>query len=97
MSHHALLEYIQKAKEYGASDQEIAARLSGSGWYRVDIQDALELHRRISLPATLTSAPIASSEPSLTKRLAPRSYDPHVVMVAAVSFAIGFVGYLLVK
>jgi len=93
MSHHALLEYVRRAKGLGASDQEIAERLHGAGWYHVDVQDALELYGKIVEPVLATTASF-NSEPALTRRLAPRSYDPHIIAVAAVSFVVGFVGYL---
>ncbi len=98
MTYHALLEYIRKAKDCGASDADISEHLSKVGWYKVDIQDALDLYRRIVAPpeaATCTPEP-AAPKPSVAERIAPRSYDPHLIAIAAVSFVIGFIGYLLI-
>lgn len=96
MSHGALLEYIRKAKDRGVSDRDIADRLYRAGWYRVDIQDALELYRTISRPrdAGANGTPLAAPAPTLSERLVPHSYDPHLIAVAVVSFVIGFLGYL---
>ena len=96
MTYHALLEFIRKAKGCGASDTDIAERLHNAGWYRVDIQDAMELYRRITAPKeTATCEPNpATPRPSVAERIAPRSYDPHLIAVASVSFAIGFIAYL---
>ena len=96
MTYHALLEYIRKAKDVGASDVEISDRLAKAGWYRVDVQDALELYRRLT---TTTRAGDYSPQaeppkPSLAERIAPRHYDPHLIAIAAVSFAVGFVLYV---
>lgn len=99
MTYHALLEYIRKAKACDASDADIAERLNKAGWYKVDVQDALELYHRITEPqqaATCEPAPVAP-RPSVAERIAPRSYDPHLIAVAAISFAIGFIGYLLIS
>jgi hypothetical protein len=66
------------------------------GWYKVDIQDAMELYRKITAPkedATCEPTPVAP-RPSVAERIAPRSYDPHLIAVAAISFAIGFIAYL---
>lgn len=96
MTYHALLEFIRKAKECDANDADIAERLHKAGWYKVDIQDAMELYRKITAPketATCESAP-ATPRPSVAERIAPRSYDSHLIAVAAVSFAIGFIAYL---
>ena len=94
MSHNALLEYIRKAKDCGASDKEIADRLHAAGWYRVDIQDALELYRTITKPEPAQECEPAP-RPTLSERLVPHTYDSHIIAVAALSFAIGFIGYLL--
>jgi len=92
MSHHALLEYVHRAREIGASDQEITDRLHSAGWYRVDIQDALELHGKITQPlAVAVSAPIAAQ--NTVERLSPRTYDPHLIVVAVLSVVVGFIGY----
>jgi len=97
MTYSALLEYIRKAKDCGASDDEVAGRLQKAGWYRVDVQDALELYRRLTANTARedygpdTPAPA----PSLLERVAPRHYDPHLIAVAALSFAIGFLGYVV--
>lgn len=53
MSHRSLLEYIQRAKLAGASEEDISRRLHDAGWYSIDVHDALELH------AKLTSSPAA--------------------------------------
>ncbi len=83
MSHHALLEYIRKAKNCGASDVDVSERLHKAGWYGVDVKDALELYQKITTP-----------KPSLTERIVPRRYDPHLIAVAAVSFVFGFLLFL---
>jgi hypothetical protein len=85
MTHHALLEYIRTAKDRGATDQEVAERLGKAGWYRVDIDDAVHLH------AQLMAVPVAS----LPERAVTRSYDPYLVAVAGLSFAVGFVVYVV--
>jgi hypothetical protein len=97
MTYHALLEFIRKAKECGANDADIAQRLHGAGWYKVDVQDAMELYHRITRPkdtAACEPSPV-TPRPSVAERIAPRSYDPHLIAVAAVSFAVGFVLYVL--
>lgn len=94
MSYSALLDYIRKAKGRGMKDPDIAERLYGAGWYRVDIQDALELYRKIT-SATPSPEQVASlPKPNLAERIAPHSYDSHLVVIAAVSFAVGFIVYL---
>jgi hypothetical protein len=97
MSHHALLEYIRKAKTCGATHQEISERLHTAGWYRVDIQDGLELYERLTHP-TLTQAdcdPLPGAPgPSVIERIVPRIYDPAVVAVAVLSFAVCFIAYM---
>jgi len=96
MTYHALLEFIRKAKGCGASDTDIAERLHKAGWYKVDIQDAMELYRKITAPKeTIICEPTPlAPRPSVAERIAPRSYDSHLIAVAAVSFAIGFIAYL---
>ena len=97
MSHHALLEYIRTAKDCGADDTQIADRLHAAGWYRVDIQDALQLYHRLTNPSSDPSSQTpATPKPSIADRIAPHSYDPHLIAVAALSFAIGFIVYLVV-
>lgn len=86
MTHHALLEYIRKAKERGATDQDIADRLCKAGWYRVDIDDAVHLHAQLTAVAPVASSP---------EHAATRSYDPYLVAVAGLSFAVGFVLYVV--
>ncbi len=96
MTYHALLEFIRKAKGCGANDADISERLHKAGWYKVDIQDAMELYRRIATPketVTCESTPVAP-RPSMAERIAPRSYDSHLIAVAALSFAIGFIAFL---
>ena len=101
MSHHALLEYIRRARECGADDAQITGRLHSAGWYRVDIEDALELYHKLTdrpkspEPAVCQDAP-AAPKPNVAERLIPRTYDPHIISVAAASFAIGFVLYVLI-
>jgi hypothetical protein len=97
MTYHALLEYIRKCKDCGASDDEVAARLKQAGWYSVDVRDALDLYHRLT--ANTDGKDCEPNDkliprPSFWERIAPRHYDPHIVAVAAGSFAIGFVGYL---
>lgn len=96
MTYHALLEYIRKAKGSGANDADITERLHKAGWYKVDIQDAMELYRKITEPKeTAIREPVpVTPRPSIAERIAPRSYDSHLIAVAAMSFAIGFVVYL---
>jgi hypothetical protein len=95
MSHSALLEYIRKAKDCGASDVDISERLHKSGWYNVDVKDALELYKKISSvhSGMCESAP-KTPKPSLAERIVPHSYDPHLIAVAAVSFVLGFLLFL---
>lgn len=94
MSHNALLEYIRKAKERGANDADISKRLHSGGWYRVDIQDALEFYEKVAMPA-VPSATLASARPTVRKtQRAPRWYDPRFVAVASLSFGLGFLLYL---
>lgn len=96
MTYTALLEYIRKAKDCGASDAEVTDRLRKAGWYQVDVQDALELYRRLtSNTAREDCAPDRPPAPSLLERVAPRHYDPHLIAVAALSFAVGFLGYVV--
>ena len=98
MSHHALLEYIRKAKEYGATDVDVAEHLHKAGWYKVDIQDAMELYGKITGPEESVTAELAAvSRPSLAKRITPHSYNPHLIAVASLSFAIGFIAYLFLS
>jgi len=96
MTYHALLEYIHQAKDCGASDVEIADRLHGAGWYRVDIQDALDLYRKLT--ASTSNGDYTPQreppKPSLTERIAPRHYDVNLIAVAAISFAVGFIVYV---
>jgi hypothetical protein len=96
MTYHGLLEYIRKAKDYGASDEEVIKRLRSAGWYQVDVQDGLDLYRKLTSENGGGSAyrPMpAPPTPSLLERVVPRHYDPHLIAVAAMSFALGFVGY----
>ena len=96
MSYHALLEYVRTAKDYGASDVEITQRLQSAGWYKVDVEDALGLYRRLTANTTADAYVPAQDppKPSFAERIAPRHYDPHLIAVAVVSFAIGFVLYV---
>ncbi len=98
MTYHALLEYIREAKNCGSLDEEISKRLTDAGWYTVDVQDALHLYRKLTevKPSTEVCEPGRAPKPSLAERLMPRHYDPHLIAVASVAFAIGFVGYLLI-
>jgi uncharacterized protein Smg (DUF494 family) len=98
MTYHALLEYIRQAKDCGASDDEIMKRLTDAGWYTVDVQDVLQLYRKLTeqKPKTDACEPVRTPKPSLAERIAPRYYDSHLIAVASVAFAIGFVGYLLI-
>jgi hypothetical protein len=97
MTYHGLLEYIRKAKDYGAPDDEISRRLRAAGWYQVDVQDALELYRKLSgeYGAFAPHEPLPPPPPpSMIERIVPRHYDPHLIAVAVLSFALGFLGYL---
>ena len=96
MTYHALLEYIRKAKDCGASDEEVASRLRKAGWYQVDVQDALELYHRLTAnTAKEDCAPAANvPKPSLAERMVPRHYDPHLIAVASLSFSLGFLAYV---
>lgn len=92
MSHATLLEYIRAAKQAGASDGDITARLSSVGWYHVDIQDALHFYGKMTSAAPriqLSSAPVQA------RQIAPHTYDPRIVAVACVSFIVGLIGYLV--
>ncbi len=97
MPYHALIEYIRTAKDYGASDDEITTRLGKAGWYKIDIQDALELYRKLTANTVVGAyAPQAAPpKPSMMERVAPRHYDMHLVAIALFAFAIGFVVYLV--
>ncbi len=101
MSHHALLEYIRRAKDCGADDAQITSRLHSAGWYRVDIEDALGLYHRLTRGQEEKSAVCEVSpetpKPNIAERIIPRTYDPHIVAVAALSFALGFVLYVLIR
>ena len=91
MSHHALLEYIRTAKEHGANDADISQRLHTAGWYHVDVQDALQLYARLtSIPGQTVQAYQSAPVPRNTLR----HYDPRLIAVAVLSFAIGFIGYV---
>ena len=98
MTYHALLEYIRAAKGAGARDGEITQQLTEAGWYTVDVQDALHLYGKLASqkPATAILASTPALKPTLAKRFAPRQYDPHLVAVASIAFAVGFVGFLLI-
>lgn len=97
MSHHALLEYIRKAKICGATHQQISERLHAAGWYRVDIQDGLALYDQLTRPANAQTdcdpVPVAPA-PSVVERVIPRVYDPVIVAVAVVSFTLCFIAYM---
>lgn len=96
MTYHALLDYIRAAKDCGASDVEITDRLHRAGWYKIDVQDALELYRRLTAN-TAPGAYVPSGNPptpTLLERLAPRHYDPHIIALSVVSFTIGFLAYV---
>lgn len=98
MTYHSLLEYIRAAKVAGANDGEISQRLTEAGWYTVDVQDALHLYGKLTAPrpATAVFASVPAPKPTFAKRLVPRHYDPHLVAVASVAFAAGFIGLLLI-
>lgn len=96
MTYHGLLEYIRAAKALGASDRQITEKLRASGWYQVDIQDALDLFVRMT---SRDQGPVGAEpvvpQPSVLERLVPRSYDSHLIAIAALSFALGFLLYVL--
>lgn len=96
MTYSALLEYIRKAKDYGASDEEVVKRLRAAGWYQVDADDALRLYRKLTThnEAAVRAPSPTPPSPSALERVIPRHYDPHLIAVAALSFALGFLGYL---
>ncbi len=96
MTHHELLEYVRQAKLRGAIDHDIAVQLRTAGWYTIDVQDALELH------AKLTAAGMPGMEErlvpvpqSVLNRAVPKHYAPKIVAVAALTFAVAFVLYIL--
>ncbi len=89
MSHRELLEYVRKAKECGASHADISARLCGAGWYKVDVQDALEFYDKI-VPRSLEPQLAVTRRPAQKAR----SYDPYLVAIAALSFVAGFLGFI---
>lgn len=98
MTYRALLEYIRAAKECGSSDNEVFEQLHQAGWYRVDVQDALELYQRLVAREAAMQCDMAPAAPApnIAERLVPRHYDPHLIAVAAISFAVGFIGYLII-
>ena len=93
MPYQGLVEYIHAARAQGATDEELTLHLTAAGWYTVDVQDALQLHAKLTVGPVPTMA--TQHPPSGLERLAPRSYSPRLVAIAAFSFAIGFVGYLV--
>ena len=100
MPYSALLEYIRKAKTCGAPDDEIIGRLMKAGWYRVDAQDALELYAKLTAVVSHPGdcEPLRPPpQPSVTERLVPHHYDPRLISVAALTFALGFVAYMLLS
>jgi hypothetical protein len=96
MPYSALLEYIRCAKDCGTSDVEIINRLHKAGWYKVDIEDALDLYRRLT--ANTTSEACAPEQkppaPSISERIAPRHIDRHTLLIAIIAFTIGYVVYV---
>lgn len=99
MPYHALLEYIRCAKDCGTSEVEITTRLHKSGWYKVDIQDALDLYRRLT--SNTTSEACAPGQrpptPSLSERVVPRHFDAHVLLISVVSLSIAYVVYVWLR
>lgn len=93
MSHTALIEYIRKAKECGAQDAEVSERLLKAGWYRVDIDDALDLYRKLIEPREQNCQPIVAPRPTFTERIVPRWYLFRIVVIAALSFGFGLLLY----
>jgi hypothetical protein len=95
MTYHALLEYVRRGKDCGASDDELAERLLKAGWYRVDVQDALSLYRRLCQPVDArTCDHEAPPKPHGIERVIPHSYDTHFIAIAALTFAVAFVAFL---
>ncbi len=96
MPYHALLEYIRTAKDYGTSDDEISRRLTRAGWYTIDVQDAIELYRRLTANTVLSSyAPQdAPPAPTMSERLLPRHYDVHAVVLFSIAVLVGAGIYL---
>ncbi len=94
MPYNALIEYIRSARQCGASNVEISKRLNTAGWYSVDIQDALALYERLTAPARSDRPMPGAPMPSLDERMIPHAYDRHLVAVAVISFAIGFIAYI---
>jgi hypothetical protein len=96
MTYHALLEYVRRGKDCGASDAEITDRLLKAGWYRVDIQDALSLYRKLAEPLDArTCDHEPPPKPRMVERIVPHSYDPQLVAIAAITFAVAFIVYLV--
>ncbi|HUO75853.1 MAG TPA: hypothetical protein VMU12_03000 [Candidatus Paceibacterota bacterium] len=100
MAYSALLEYIRKAKGCNASDDDIVDRLVKSGWYRVDAQDALALYEKLTRPA----GQVGSCEPlmpppapSVLEHIAPHHYEPRLIAVAAVVFALACIGFVVLR
>jgi len=96
MPYGSLLEYVRIAKESGASDEDVLTRLHLAGWYKVDAQDALELYAKL----TASPAPLEQSRPRAAEAVSPAGraltgYDPRLVSIAALSFALGFAAFLL--
>ena len=95
MAYRALLEYVRRAKDFGASDVEIGDRLRHAGWYRVDIDDALALYRRLTVPLDRRQCESERPpRPSMIERVVPHHYDPRAIAIACISFVLGFLGYM---
>lgn len=98
MSHHALLEYIRRAKDCGADDAQITERLKSAGWYNVDVQDGLELYHKLTRPTEAKCEPAPSvPKPSVAERIVPRTYDPYIIPIAVISFILAFAAYIILR
>ncbi len=101
MSHHALLEYIRRAKDCGADDNQITDRLQLAGWYKVDVEDAIELYHKLTKHSQGAGENVCRDlpipKPTMAERIVPRSYDPHIIAIAVGVFAVTLVIYLLIK
>lgn len=97
MSHHALLEYIRRAKNCGADDDQITDRLKSAGWYNVDVRDGLELYRKLTCSPEAKCEPnLPIPKPSLSERIIPSTYDPYIIPIAIMSFILAF-AYMILR
>ena len=78
--------------------KHVPPRLSAAGWYKVDVEDALELYDKLS--KHLDRKPcddVPPPRPTVIDRIVPRVYDSAVVAVAVSVFVLSFVVYMLLR